>query len=64
MKLNKRKIDIEMTRLGWSKCRLAQEMGVSRQWVYVILKRTGGCTLRTVDRIAQALGADPKDLLT
>jgi len=67
MKLNKRKIDIELTRLKWSKYRLAQEMGVKRQWVYAILGRDlgreGSCTLRTVDRIARALGADPKDLL-
>ena len=63
MELNKRKINIELARLKWTKYRLAKEMGVTRQWVYRILGRTGGCTLRTVDRIAKALGADPKDLL-
>jgi plasmid maintenance system antidote protein VapI len=64
MKLNKRKIEIELARLEWTKYRLAKEMGVTRQWVYTVLGRNGGCTLRTVDRIAHALGADPKDLLT
>ena len=63
MRINKRKIQIELDRLKWTKYRLAQEMGVKRQWVYSILGRDGGCTLRTVDRIAEALGADPKDLL-
>jgi len=50
--------------LGWSKYRLAQEMGVKRQWVYVVLKRKGGNTLSTVSKIANALGVDPKELLT
>jgi len=64
MELNKRKIGLELDRLGWSKRRLAKEMGVQRQWVYVILGRKGGCTLRTVERIAKALGMNPRDLLT
>jgi plasmid maintenance system antidote protein VapI len=64
MELNVRKIEIELNRLGWSKYRLAQEMGVKRQWVYVVLKRKGGNTLSTVSKIANALGVDPKELLT
>jgi len=65
MKLNKRKIELELERLGWSKRRLAEEMGVKRQWVYVVLSDArDGCTLRTVNRIAKALGLNPRDLLT
>ena len=63
MRLNKRKINLELERLGWSKYRLAKEIGVKRQWIYAILANSGGCTLKTVDRIGQALGVDPKDLI-
>ena len=63
MKLNKRRINMELERLGWTYSRLAVEMRVQRQWVSVILNRDGGNTLRTVDRVAEALGLDGKDLL-
>jgi len=63
MKINKRKIELELKRLGWSKYRLAKEMGAKHQWVYYVLNNENSFTFRTVERIARAIGADPKDLL-
>jgi len=63
MKINKRKIDLELKRLGWTKYRLAKEMGAKHQWVYYVLKTGNGLTFRTVERIAEAIGLPPKDLL-
>ena len=62
MKLNRRRVELELAHLGWSKYRLANEMKVKRQWIYMILQRDS-CTLRTVNKIAEALRMDPKDLL-
>ena len=63
MKINQRKIELELKRLGWSKYRLAKEMGVKHQWVYYILSGERGSTLRTLERIADAIGLDPKGLI-
>lgn len=65
MELNKTKIDKELKRLGWSKYKLAELMGVKPQWVYQLFKPTyDGVTLKTVEKIAIALDFDPKDLIT
>jgi len=66
MELNLDKIEKELRRRGWSKVRLAREMGEKRQWPYAILKasKADNLTLRTVTKIAKALDFDPKDLLT
>jgi len=63
MRLNTKKIDMELKRLGWSKYRLAKEMGRKPQWVYYLMYRAEGMSLRTIDRLAEALGLDPKDLI-
>jgi len=63
MKLNTKKINIELQRLGWSRYRLAKEMGAKTQWVYFILSDRKNCTLRSIQRIADALAIDPKDLI-
>jgi DNA-binding phage protein len=40
-------------------------MRVKRQGVYQVLQPGyGGVTLKTVEKIAKALGVDPKELLT
>lgn len=64
MKLNKQKILKEIDRLGITKYELAKRMTVKHQWVYKVLSDDyEGCTLKTVDRFADALDFDPKDLL-
>lgn len=65
MKLNLEKIDRELARLGWSKYRLAKEMGVIPSSIYAVLDpdRSNGMTFKTVDKIGAALGIDPKDLI-
>jgi plasmid maintenance system antidote protein VapI len=63
MKINKKRIELDLKRLGWSKYRLAQEMNAKHQWVYHVLNNENGLTLKTIERFAEALGADPKDLI-
>ena len=64
MKLNTKKIENELSRIGWTKYRLAKEMNVAHQWIYQVLNpKYNGHTLRTIERIAVALGFDGKDLI-
>ena len=64
MRLHLKKIDRELKRLGWSKYKLGEMMGVRPQWVYQILDpEYMGTTLKTIDKIARALDFDPKDLI-
>lgn len=67
MKLNVRKIRMELSRLDWSLSDLARAMDVSRQHVNQIMVSAEdpgrGFTLKTIDRIARALSLDPKDLI-
>ena len=63
MELNIRKIKLELERLGWTKYRLAKEMGVKHQWVYYIIQHPESCTLKTVTKFGEALGIDPRDLV-
>jgi len=64
MKLHLEKIDREMKRLGWSKYKLGEMMGVRPQWVYQVLDPDyQGITLKTIEKIAKALDCDPKDLI-
>ena len=64
MEINTEKIDRELKRIGWSRYRLAKEMGVKFQWVYSVLgSPKKSRTFNTVERFADALGMDPKDLI-
>ncbi len=64
MKLNKGKINKELARLGWSYYRLGEEMKVKRQWVYQLMDpKYNGVTLKTIEKLANALDFDPKDLI-
>ena len=65
MKINTKKIHLEIKRLGWTSYRLAKEMGRKPQWVYYVLtgNHKSGLTFKTVERFASALGLDPKDLI-
>ena len=63
MELNRKKIVMELDRLGKNQAWLAREMGVTRQWIFQIINNSNGATLKTIDKIGQALGIDPKDLI-
>ena len=64
MELNKGKIKKELTRLGWSYFQFGEKMGVKRQWVYQLMDpKYNGVTLKTVQKLADALDFDPKDLI-
>ncbi len=62
MKLNTRKIELELERLGWSKYRLAKEMNRTPAWIYYLFQ-ADNTSLKTIDSIASAMGLDPKDLI-
>ena len=65
MELNRLKIKLEMERLGWRQSDLAKRMDMNRQQLNPILKdgSTVGVSFNMVNRLAAALGLDPKDLL-
>ena len=62
MKLNQKKIDQELKRLGWSRSEYAIKVGISRQLMYYYLNRTPK-GFRIVVRLAAPLHIDPRDLL-
>ena len=64
MELNREKIKNELTRLGWTESELARHLIMHRQQLNKLLKPgSPGMTLQTIDRIADALGLDAKDLI-
>jgi transcriptional regulator with XRE-family HTH domain len=64
MKLSIEKIRNELERTGNTPAWLARKMGSKPQWIDQILSGNGGThTLRTIEKIARALGMDPKDLI-
>ena len=63
MKLNLDKIQKLMDNEGLNKTALALKMGVKESWVYEILAGRQGKTFATVQRIADALDVDPRDLI-
>ncbi|MFH1627491.1 MAG: helix-turn-helix transcriptional regulator [Pseudomonadota bacterium] len=64
MKINLDKIQKLMDKQGLNKTALALKMGVKESWVYEILAGRQGKTFATLEKIADALGVDPKDLLS
>jgi len=52
------------TSLGWSQKYLAQESGVSREYVNMLEHGKRTCSLETLQAIASALRKDPCDLLS
>jgi len=64
MKLNVKKIEKEIKRLGLTHTSLAKLMGKSRTTVVTLLhKKEKSYTFKTVENFAQALGVDGKDLI-
>jgi DNA-binding Xre family transcriptional regulator len=64
MNINIQKIKKEMAKNGWNYTRLAKEMGISKQRLHFIFSpKYKSHTLRTIERFAQVLELEPKDLL-
>ena len=62
MKVNTKKIQSEVERLGWSLASLGAEIGMTRSAIAILLKREKA-PLKTLDKIAEALNLDGKDLI-
>ena len=63
MKLNTTRINQRLEELGWSRYRLAHELGVSNQSLYRSLDTPESCTLKTLTRYAETLGLSVVDLI-
>lgn len=63
MKLNIEKLQSELTRIDRTQAWLAKQMKVRPQWVYQIFNNDISHTMRTIQKIADALNLDPKDLI-
>ena len=63
MRINTKKIQLELDRLEWSVQELANRMGKKRQWVYFVMDGTKSHTFITVQNIADALGVESRDLI-
>ena len=61
MKLNIKKIMAELQRLGWTRTEYARKLGISRQLLNYYLHK--GKSIRLVNRLADPLHIDPRDLL-
>ena len=61
MKINKKKIEHEIKRLGWNYSRLAKEGGISRQLINYYLHSEP--SIKIVEKLAMILNVDPRDLL-
>jgi len=64
MKINIEKIRLEMDKQGINAPALALKMGKKESWIYEILAGRQGKTFATLEKLADALGANPKDLLS
>uniref|UniRef100_A0A6H2A6C1 Putative DNA binding, helix-turn-helix domain containing protein n=1 Tax=viral metagenome TaxID=1070528 RepID=A0A6H2A6C1_9ZZZZ len=64
MKINIEKIRLEMDKQGLNPPALASKMGKKESWIYEILAGRQGKTFVTLEKLAEALGTDPKDLLS
>lgn len=62
MKVNVKKIQLEIERAGWSVPQLAKKIGIPRQTLYSILQ-TENARLTTLTKIGEFFELDPKDLL-
>ena len=65
MKLDTDKIYNRMKTLGWTQDRLAFEMKMTRQGVsYYLRGLKHSPRLKSIEKLANALNLDPKDLIT
>ena len=61
MKVNIKKIRMEIDRLGWSIPQLGEKAGIPKQTLYLILQNETA-QLVTLTKIAETLALDPKSL--
>ena len=62
MKVNLKKVEKELKRLGWSRSDFARKMKISRQLCHYYFTRPIK-SFKIVERMAKALDIDPIDLL-
>lgn len=62
MKVNSKKILLELERLGWTHQKLADEVGFTKQALSILLLRETA-PLSTLTKIGEVLCVDPKELL-
>jgi len=62
MKLNLKKINQELERLGWTRVEYARRLGVSKQLLHYYLKKEIK-GIKIVEKLACPFNVDPKDLL-
>ena len=63
MRINTEKIKEELGRIDRSQAWLARQLGVKPQTIYAALNN-GARSFSTIERIAEVLKVDPKDLIT
>jgi plasmid maintenance system antidote protein VapI len=63
MELDLDKIEKIMKKKNMGTIELAMLMEVSQSWIYNVLAGTAGKTFKTADKIATALGVNPKTLI-
>ena len=62
MKIDERKLFIQMAKKNWNQTDLAEALGVCQQTIMAIRKRSNPRP-STIGKIAKALGCEPEDLL-
>lgn len=62
MRINRPQIEIQLNSMGIKKADLAEKIGTTAPYLSIILVR-GTCNMKTLQKIADALGVDPKTLL-
>lgn len=63
MKINTDKLKQIMKAKSMSTIDIAYKMQTSEAWVYAVLAGTHGRTFRTVEKFAEVLGVEPKELI-
>ena len=63
MKLNIKKIDSELKRLGWSRIEFMKKLKAPKSFYYYLVENPSTLTFTTVNRIAKVLKLNPKDLI-
>ena len=65
MEFNVEKLEAHRIVLNENPRDFAKKIGVSHQWYYAVIsgKKLLNPRIKTIDKIADALGLDPKDLL-
>ena len=62
MRIKIEKIDFELKRLGWSRSKLAQQMGISRQRLSYVLGHSYP-KLQVLERLAKTIQISARDLI-